>query len=75
MVVGLQGNKMAKFTKDTTLAEVLKKKGAEKILAKYDLPCLTCPMAKFEIENLKLGRVCKMYGINLEKLLGELNKK
>ena len=64
-----------KLTKNSNLAEILKSKDREKILAKYNLPCLTCPMAKFEIENLKLGQVCKMYGINLEKLLGELNKK
>jgi len=61
-----------KITKDTTLAEILNLSGKEKILAKYNLPCLSCPMAKFEIENLKIGEVCKMYGIDLEKLLIEL---
>ncbi len=66
---------MIKITKDTTLAKILEKKGAEKILAKYNLPCLTCPMAKFEIGNLKLGQVCKMYGIDLDKVLKEINKK
>ena len=63
------------ITKNTILSEVLEKKGAEKILAKYNLPCLTCPMAKFEIESLKLGQVCETYGIDTEKLLKELNKK
>jgi len=58
--------------KDTTLAEILNLPGTEKVLAKYNLPCLSCPMAKFEIENLKIGEVCKMYGIDLEKLLIEL---
>ena len=62
------------ITKNTTLSEILEKKGMEKILAKYNLPCLTCPMAKFEIENLKLGEVCKMYKIDMENLVGELNK-
>ena len=61
--------------KNSILAEILKNPKAEEILAKYNLPCLTCPMARFEIENLKLGEVCKMYKINLEKLLEELNKK
>ena len=61
--------------KNTILSEVLKQKGAEKILAKYNLPCLTCPMAKFEIESLKLGQVCETYSIDIEKLLKELNKK
>ena len=63
-----------KITADTTLAEILKLPKAEKILAKYNLPCLGCPFAKLEIENLKIGEVCKMYEINLEKLLRELNE-
>jgi len=63
---------MREVTKDTTISEILKRKGTEEILAKYNLPCLGCPMARFEIENLKLGEVCKMYKINIEKLLEEL---
>lgn len=63
-----------KITKEATLAELLKNPGAKNILAKYDLPCLSCPMAKFEIEKLKLGEVCQMYGINLKNLLKELNE-
>ena len=30
-------------------------------------------MATFEMEALKIGQVCKMYNINLENLLRELN--
>lgn len=63
-----------KITKDTTLAEI-SLSGAEKILAKYNLPCLSCPFAKMEMENLKIGEVCKIYGIDLESLLKELNEK
>jgi len=63
---------MPKITKDTTLAEILLIPGAEKILTKHNLPCLWCPFAKMEMENLKIGDVCKMYGIDLEKLLKEL---
>lgn len=63
-----------KITKDTALAEILKMPGAERILAKYNLPCLNCPFAELEMENLKIGRVCKMYGIDIEKVLKELNK-
>ena len=62
-----------RITKGTTLAEILKLPGAEKILAKYNLPCLSCPFAKFEMENLKIGDVCQMYRIDLESLLKELN--
>ncbi len=62
-----------KITKDTTLAEILNYSGTEKILEKYKLPCLFCPMAKFEIGSLKIGKVCKIYNIDIKKLLKELN--
>ena len=63
-----------KIDKDTTLAEILKLPEAEQILVKYNLPCLNCPMAKFEIEKLKIGEVCKMYDIKGDKLIKELNE-
>ena len=68
-----------KITKDTTLAEILKNPELVKILVKYNLPCLSCPFAKMEMDathpppHLKIGEVCKMYGIDLSKLLKELN--
>lgn len=66
---------MPKFTKDTTLAEVLECSEAEKILARHNLPCLGCPFAKLEMDNLKIGQVCQMYNIDIDKLLKELNEK
>ena len=63
-----------KITENTTLAEILKYPEAEKILAKYNLPCLWCPFAKMEMETLKIGEICRMYGINIENLLKELNE-
>jgi len=65
---------MEKITKDTSLAEILKNPEAEKIFEKYNLPCLTCPFAKVEIENLKIGQVCQLYDIDAEKLIKELNE-
>ena len=62
-----------KITKDTTVAKVLDIKGAEKILSKFQMPCLGCAMAQMEMDTLKLGDICSMYGINLNKLLEELN--
>ena len=62
-----------KITKNTTLSEILETSGADKILAKHNLPCLTCPFAKMEMEKLKLGEICASYGINLDKLLKDLN--
>jgi len=70
-----QQNKMnTKITKDTTLAEILKNPELVKILVKYNLPCLGCPLAKMEMENLKIGEICKMYNISVERLLRELNE-
>ncbi len=63
-----------KITQKTSLAKVLEFKDSKKILAKHKIPCLTCPMAKFEMENLTLGQICQMYGINSKKLLKDLNK-
>jgi hypothetical protein len=62
-----------KITKDTTLAEILEQKGAEKILAKHSVPCVTCPYAKLEMDKLKIGEVCKMYGIKEDTLIKDLN--
>jgi len=63
-----------KITKSTTLEKILKHKNGAKILMENGVPCLGCPMAQFEIDELKIGDVCKMYGLNLEKILKELNK-
>ncbi|NCS99855.1 DUF1858 domain-containing protein [Candidatus Parcubacteria bacterium] len=67
--------KIKKITKDTVLAEIFKKPGTEKILAKYNLPCLHCPMAKFELDKLTLGQVCRVYNLDLKKIISDLNKK
>lgn len=69
---------MSEITKSTTLAEVLEIPGAEQVLAKHRVPCLTCPMAQVEMKTLTLGDICGMYGIDLDKLLKglcELDKK
>ena len=63
-----------KITEKTTLAEILKNPTAEKVLLKYNLPCLSCPYAQFEAEELKIGQICQMYKINLKSLLSDLNK-
>jgi len=62
------------ITKNTTLAEILKIPGAEDILAKFNLPCLWCPMMKTEMHKLKIGQICEMYNIDIKKLLKELNE-
>lgn len=65
---------MLKITEETTLSEILELPNAEKILAKYNLPCLSCPFAKSEMETLKIGEICKMYSIKTQNLLKELSQ-
>ncbi|HDN85183.1 MAG TPA: hypothetical protein ENG47_05470 [Candidatus Aerophobetes bacterium] len=62
-----------RFTKSTTVAQILKHPKGRKILAKYHLPCLHCPMAAYEVGKLKIGEVARMYRINIQGLLTELN--
>jgi len=63
-----------KIDKETKLSEILELKGADKVLSKYKVPCLGCPMLQMEVGFLKVEDICKTYGINLDKLLKELNK-
>ncbi len=63
-----------KITEDTTVADVMEIPGALQVLAKYGLPCIHCPMAAFEIGELKIGEVSKAYGLNDKKLIKELNE-
>jgi len=65
---------MKKIDENSTVAEVLDIKGAEEVLTKHNFPCLGCPMAKMEIDSLKLGQVCNMYGIDCKKILEDIGK-
>lgn len=62
-----------KIDRNTTLREILEIKGTENILAKYNFPCLSCPMAKMELDKLKIGQVADMYKLDLDGILKELN--
>ena len=64
-----------KLTKDSTLADIFKNnKKANDILGQNGVPCVTCPMAKMEMDQLKIGEVAKIYGLDLDKILKDLNK-
>jgi len=65
---------MPKITKNTTLAELWNNSEAKEILVKYNLPCLSCPLAQMEMGNLRIGDICKAYKIDVDSLLKELNK-
>ena len=58
----------------TKLADILAIVGAEEVLHKFQVPCMTCPMMKMEIDELTIGNIAKMYALDLEGILRELNK-
>ncbi len=62
-----------KVTEDTLLIDVMKHPKGFEILRKYGFPCLACPMAAVEISKLRIGEVARIYGIDLKKLLKDLN--
>lgn len=64
---------LIKFKKNVTIGQILRHSEGKRILAKYHLPCLHYPMAAHEMRRLKIGEVAKVYGINIENLLVELN--
>jgi len=61
------------FNEKTTLEEVMEFPGVEDILVKYDVPCLGCPMAKMEMQDLTIGQICSNYSIDQAGLLADLN--
>jgi len=63
-----------KILKNTTLDKIINMPKGEKILSKHGVPCVACPMAKFELSQLKLMDVCNIYGLELEAILKDLNK-
>jgi hypothetical protein len=65
---------MDKFTKDSTLGEIIKTDGAIEVLGRHSVPCPTCPMAAMEMDKLTIGMVCETYGLNLEDILSDLNR-
>lgn len=62
-----------KITAESTLAEVMNHPKGKEIMEKFEVPCLTCPMAKLEMNELQIGQICEMYGISLEELLVDIN--
>jgi len=63
-----------KVDEHTKLGKIMKLKGVDKILVKHKVPCVSCPMAKMEIDNLEIGNVCEMYGLKKKELLLEINQ-
>ncbi|MDD5098604.1 MAG: hypothetical protein PHD31_02735 [Candidatus Pacebacteria bacterium] len=64
-----------KITKKTKLAKILDNSKVKKILEKHEFPCVSCPYARYEMEELEIGVVCDKYDIDASKLIKELNSK
>lgn len=63
--------KKIEITKDMSFSEVLKKKPeAMEILMKHGMHCFGCAFASFE--TLEQG--CQAHGIDVKKILKEINK-
>lgn len=63
-----------KYTKGSTLKEILEEEGAEEILSRNGVPCVSCPRAKMEMDKLTIGDISDIYGLNLNLILEDLNK-
>ncbi len=62
------------ITAETKLGRILERPEAAETLAGYRFPCLSCPMAAVEMEELTLGWVAERYGLPLDEILEELNR-
>jgi len=62
------------ITKKSKYGDVLKVSGSQDILSKYNVPCVSCPMAKMEMDSLTLEQIGAWYGIDIDSIIKELNK-
>jgi hypothetical protein len=61
-------------TEETQMSEIMKHKEGLKVLDKYNVPCMSCPMASHEMQfNLRIKDIPVVYGIDKENLIKELN--
>ena len=65
---------MNEITSKSSLKNVLAVKGVEEVLDKYQVPCLTCPMAAMEMDQLTIGQICEKYHIEENALIDDINK-
>jgi len=62
-----------KVDSSTKLKEIFDVPGISEVLLSHGFPCVTCPMARMELDILEIGAVCSMYGIDEVSLLKDLN--
>ena len=62
------------INKDTSLGEVLQNRKAAEILSKHRLPCMGCPMANIEMDEITLAQICEAYGLDYEEIKEDLKE-
>ncbi len=62
------------FTEESKVKELLESEKGPEIMSKFGVPCPTCPHFLEEAGKLTIGDACETYGIDVKKLLEELNK-
>ena len=67
-------NKLEKITEETLLSELFEDEGAVRILNEYRMPCIACPFASLEMNDLSIGFASKMYNLDVQGLVSDLNK-
>jgi|GEM_PF-507954 len=65
--------KAVTFTGSSKLSVALKNPSTYEALIKHNVPCIHCPMAQLEMDKLTLAQISQTYGIDLNKLLNDLN--
>lgn len=66
-------SKKQRYSQQTNLRDIFSNDITLAVLARYNVPCVQCPMAMEEIGTLTVGQVCENYGIDCAELLKELN--
>lgn len=61
------------YNSESTLSQILGHEKGKVILEKFNVPCLFCPMAQVEMNELTIGTICQRYDLDLKTLLKELN--
>ncbi len=62
-----------KITKESTIEDILNHPKGQEVMAKYEVPCLGCPMAAMEMKDLEIKQVAAKYDLELDAILEELN--
>ena len=61
-----------KIDKNTKLLDLLDNPKLVEVLQQHNLPCLFCPFARFEAQDLTLAQICQTYDLDIISLVKDL---